>query len=134
MTVQTRKPKINQILKNTREIYRRNWYHRVYSVKSDDKPYQVITDWSISADKVITIRCKLFSFEAKYFQFRHPANISQSVCSHFLASVKLAARQAGKVLSLPKDGEYKSAKRLLNLGGNLVRVTNGNGVIWGVVR
>lgn len=134
MTIQTRKPKLNQMLDTVNEIYRRNDKHRVYSVTSltSGKPYQVITDWSCE-DGTVTINCKLFSFEAKY-QFNHPANNSQHICCQFLASVKWAARQAGKVLSIPDSGSFKDAKRLLNLGGQLVRIVNQNGVVWGVAR
>lgn len=62
-------------------------------------------------------------------------NSNSTVCKHSLAAIKNRVRMAGKILSLPKNGEFISAVKLLNFGGQLIKITNQNGKsVWGVVR
>lgn len=135
MTLKTRLSKINATVKSIHhETYRRNASHRAYTMYSptSSKPYQVITDWSVSKDGVTTIMCGLYDYSL-IGNFTHPANQSKYICSQFLASVKWAAQQAGKIFSMCKN--FADAKRLLRFGGQLVRVKNHRGsVVWATIR
>lgn len=62
-------------------------------------------------------------------------NSNGTVCKHCLAAINDRIRRAGKQVSWPEDGEFSSAVKLLNSGGQLVKVRNQNGVArWGIVR
>jgi len=135
MTLKTRLPKINKMVQSIYCVtHRGSAKRRSYTVHSptSGKPYQVHTRWSMSVDKVLTIECGLYDY-ALIGNFVHPANFSKSICSQFLASMKWAANQAGKVLSLCET--FTDAKRLLRFGGQLVRVTNYKGAtLWATIR
>jgi len=132
MSLQTRKHKINQVAQSdaTRLVYERNKFHKTYHVDSvrTGEPFQVIFNWSKNG--TLVLEAELFSFS----QQEHPANRSHTVCYQVLGSAKKMARENGKTLSVCKD--YQSAKRLLRLGGELVKIVNKshNGVVWSVVK
>lgn len=137
MSLKTRRNKINKMVDTVSEIYRRNPKHRVYSVTSStsQEPYQVTTDWS-NDDNVLSIACELYTYDFKAQVDdlgHHKADYSKYICSQFLAVVRWAGKQKGKVVSFCES--YQDAVKLLNFGGQLVRVTNLNGsVVWGTVR
>ncbi len=111
--------------------------YQVYSTRTD-APYQVFVEWSKSS--ILSVKAQLYTFDHKdqiNQRGNHPVDYCKTtVCYQALGALKAAVKVAGKVLSvcLGKDG-YKNAKRLLNFGGQLVRISNlGNGVVWAVVK
>lgn len=131
MTIQSRMTKINQVSTTATELpgsYVKSRYYHLNSVR-DDKPYQVKWRYSIE-DGIVTLNTKLFSFEV---QFEHPANHCQTVCYQVLGAIKQCAKAEGKVISFCET--FEDAVRLLNFGGQLVKIRNlGQGIVWGVVR
>ncbi len=142
MTIKNRLSKINAVANDerTRQVHDSGNGRKSYQVYSTrtDAPYQVLVEWSKSV--VLEVKAQLYTFNHKEKinqRGNHPVDFCKTtVCYQALGALKAAAKVAGKVLSvcLGKDG-YKNAKRLLNLGGQLVKISNlGNGVVWAVVR
>lgn len=134
MTLQSRMNKVNKVSQSATLIHQASKLRRSYRVDSvrDSKPYQVQLEWS-KEDGIPTVTGKLFSFETKYFQFNHPANSCQTVCYQVLGSIKAAAKSEGKIISFCDS--FNKAVKLLNFGGQLVKIRNmDNGIVWGVVR
>ena len=146
MTIQSRLPKINTVAQQATLVYTsdKSYSHklgksytkpvRTYHVDSlrDDKPYQV--RWELTKeDGIITFKTGLWSFEAKYHNWQHPANHSQYICYQVLGAIKAAAIAQGKTISFCDS--FDKAVKLTNFGGQLVKITNkGNELVWGVVR
>jgi hypothetical protein len=142
MTLKSRLPKINQIAQSptTRLIHKPNEFKKIYHADSvrTGKPYQVILEWSKNGTLILDV--SLYTFDHKEATDRrdrlsgnHPANFNRTVCYQCLGTAKKMARENGRILSLCKD--YQSAKKLLNFGGELVRIVNSNGgTVWATVR
>jgi len=132
--------KINCAINNplTREIYRRDVNYFVYHVEGiSGKPYQLTIKWLPACTnlrprrKVFNIKTDLYTFDHK--EQPHPSNFSKALTYLHKAAIKKAAMQKGKTVSFCKD--FQSARRLLNFGGDLIRITNlKNGVLWGVIK
>ncbi len=141
MTIKNRLSKINKVANDKRTLQIHDGGNRksyqVYSTRTNT-PYQVFVEWSKSS--ILSVKAQLYTFDHKS-QINQRGNhivdfCKTTVCYQALGVLKAAAKVAGKVLSvcLGKDS-YKNAKRLLNFGGQLVKITNlGNGVVWAVVR
>ena len=134
MTIQTRKPKIKTTKVTPLDFG--EWTH--FLVQGSECDYRV----AIPAKPLIG---KYFG--QKYWQYEtkctstlpggNPCkgNSNGTVCYHVLAAIKYRVAKRDKVLSLPEDGEQLNAKKLLNLGGLLVKIRNQAGKgIWGAVR
>lgn len=128
--------------KTTMLVYARNKAHKVYHIDSigSGQPYQIFLDWEKKSG-VLTLRTYVWSYDPKLCHPKfdnlpkkeHPANYNKTICHMSLAAAKKAARDAGKVLSVCKS--LAIAKKLLNLGGQLVRITNMSGAsVWATVR
>lgn len=129
-----RKDKVIQALKapSTRLIHERDKFHKVYHIDSvrTGKPYQVILDWS-KVDGILTLETELISFDPH--EQPHPANQSRYLCYQVLAAAKKMAQDSGKRLNLCQS--ESDARKLLRLGGKLVKIQNLNGAIcWATVR
>lgn len=144
MTVETRKPAIARC--KVFPLDSHNGIGTYFDVYSDTgNHYQV----------AIPERPKRVQYQTRtkqrimYFQYKpvcrewHPTealqyckeNANGTVCKHSLAAIEHRVRVARKSLSLPKNGERASAVKLLNFGGQLIKITNQNGKsVWGVVR
>lgn len=136
MSVKTRKQKINKIAKQARQIFDNRKGRIAYRVDSltDGRPLQVVTE--VYRNGVLQAKVSQYDYAHKrQYNERgnHKADFSKYVCYQALDSLKARAKSAGKVLSLCDN--YKSAKRLLNFGGELIKISNlGNGVVWGTLR
>ena len=139
MTIQTRKPKIKQtkvscLVPDT--------YFEVNG--SDDKYHVAIAKRPLKVEINLTNGRKLTAWQYKPVCKKYHSekalecckgNNNGTVCYHSLAAIEMRASVNGKNLVLPKDGELSSAIRLLNFGGQLVKLTNEKGNSkWGVVR
>lgn len=140
MTIKTL-DKINQIAKaeSTRLIYTRNAAYKVYQVESvrTGKPYQVSAEW-IKEEGFLTLKVGLYTFDAKESVrgngINHPNNFQNGLIAYQMLGVaKKMAAEKGKKLSFCKD--YKAAKNLKNLGGEIIRIVKASGTVqWAVVR
>lgn len=127
-----RKDKITLAVKSptTRKIHQSSKFSQVWHVDSvrDGTPYQVRLVWS-KPNGVAVLTGQLITLD----QQPHPANSSRFVCYQVLATAKRMAQEAGRVLSLCRD--EAAARRLLRIGGELVKVVNpAGGLVWAVVR
>ncbi len=138
----TRLDKINAVANDSRTQQIHNSgngrkSYQVYSTRTG-QPYQVFVEWSKSS--ILSVKAQLYTFDHKN-QVNQRGNhlvdyCKTTVCYQALGALKKAAKLAGKQLAicLGKDS-YKNAKRLLNFGGQLVKISNlGQGVVWAVVR
>lgn len=139
MTIQTRKPKIAQT---------KVWCmvpDVSFEVTGKDSKYHVDIPRRPKQVQVnLTNGRRFTAFEYKpVCKKYHPnqplecceGNNNGTLCYHALAAIEMRARVNGKKLVLPKDGELSSAIKLLNLGGQLVKLTNeADNSKWGVVR
>lgn len=139
MNIKARINKINQIAESetTQQIFSNDKMRRAYKVNSTrtDEPLQVKVDWSKGSE--LTAKVQLYTHNHKEQvndAGNHRVDFNNStVCYQALGILKFAAKQAGKCLSLAEN--KVNAIRLLNFGGELVKIVNlGGGVVWGVVR
>lgn len=146
MTIKTRMTKVNKVAQAALLIHTSNYTYnhelgklviaprRSYHVNSvrDDKPYQVFIELT-KEDNILTINAKLYSFEAKYHLWQHPANVCGVVCYQVLGAIKAAAKAEGKAVSFCET--FEDMVKLLNFGGVPLKIRNmGRGTVWGVVR
>lgn len=127
-----RKDKISLAVKapTTRKVHQSSKFSQVWHVDSvrTGEPYQVRLVWS-KPNGIATLTGQLITFD----QQPHPANSSRYVCYQVLAAARRMASETERILSLCRD--EAAAKRLLRLGGELVKVVNPAGAtIWAVVR
>ena len=121
--------------------YKRNKFHKVYGCKNGNgKLYQVSLDWSC-ANGVKTCDVALFTFDHKEAlpnkigkPDNHPSNYSKGKLAYPIVEViKNTAKQNGKTVSICTS--KKSAIKLLNFGGELIKIVKPNGQItWATVR
>jgi len=135
MTIKQRLDKIKQVAKTARQVFDNRKGRKVYRVDSTrtGKPYQVMANWQTSNE----VKVSLYTFDHKEQvnqSGNHTVDFCRStVCYQALGALKFEAKQAGKILSLCEN--KTNAKRLLNFGGELIKIINlGGGVVWGVVR
>lgn len=137
MSIQSRIRDINAVYQSsfTREIYRRDKTHFVYQVKSEHNPdnqYQVIVTWT-KQNNILTATTFLYSYEPQYENGNHPANNNGTIAYQVLGALKKAAKISGKRLAFCEN--YENAKRLLNLGGELIAIKNQVGsTVWAVIK
>jgi hypothetical protein len=142
MTIQTRKPKIN-----TTKVYPLDfgeWTH--YEVQGSDGKYHTYVppkpikyqSWTLTSKQAITYYEYKVTCHSKADPKKFPVckgNSNGTVCYHCLAAIKDRVGRRDKVLSLPENGKFNSAVKLLNFGGQLVKIVNQNGkAVWGTVR
>lgn len=137
MTI-NRLSKINQIANSetTRKIFTASTTKSVWHVDSlrTGKPYQVTLEWSKNG-AIAVLSGSLYTFDHKEAKDgNHPANSgNSSICYQVLGAAKRMASEKGKSLSFCKS--EKDAKRLSNLGGDVIKIVKPSGKIqWAVVK
>lgn len=158
----TRLLKINIVAERSTLVFDNRKGHKTYSVFSTrtGKCYQVkaMWDWNGPKKEYKTVQTFLHTFdvmELKLFGLGengititpankdttpkngimcHPANVNSYTVDYMsIGALKGAAKRSGKLLSVCKN--EASARRLLHLGGELLKISNrGSGVIWATVR
>jgi hypothetical protein len=144
MTIQSRLPKTAQC--KVFPLDSHNGIGTYFNIYSDHSHYQVAIPRKPRKVEVnLTNGRKLTAYEYKPICRKwHPTealedckgNSNGTICYHALAAIEHRVKMAGnKTLVKPEDGELSSAIKLLNLGGQLVKLTNQNGKSkWGVAR
>jgi hypothetical protein len=119
---------VSKFQSKSRKMFFRTFH--VDSVHHDDKSYQVQLGWGKkNGQKFIT--GKLIGYD--WLQDQHPANKSQSICYQVLALVKALAAKKGYQVSFSENEAH--ARKLLNFGGELIKISNPAGaMVWAVYR
>jgi hypothetical protein len=108
-----------------------------YHVRISAKPIKY-QSWTLTSKQAITYYEYKVTCHSKADPKKFPVckgNSNGTVCYHCLAAIKDRVGRRDKQLSLPENGEFNSAVKLLNFGGQLVKIVNQNGkAVWGTVR
>lgn len=151
MTIQSRRQAINSTKLYPLDSHNGRPTH--YQVQGTDHDYHVYIPEKpvkLFAGKYWTNEVKgLGNRSIPYYEYRPTCHSKESplsfppcqgnsngtVCRHCLAAINDRIRRADRKVSWPKDGEFSSAVKLLNFGGELIKIVNQNGKsVWGVVR